>query len=182
MTKRTTSSNNSKHPKSGPRLEELYNGDYVLVKGVSPFLADSIQGSIPDPDPPLVKLDDGSNYPNTTDPKYLRELETVAALRNVRMLQGVMYFGVRLCDEDGNPIDAPDDGWESKLRFVGVDWKKEFEKVTGPLEGEDLKMARNTAYLYYIAVTGPDMDMILGLLGVNQEAAEQAAAMFQRKT
>lgn len=167
---------------SGPEIRELYNGDFVLVQGVSPFIAETIQGSIPDPEVPIVILEDGSEYPNANDPAYHKAVEEAEKMRSIRAIQGVMYFGLTLVNEEGEPINAPDNGWETRLKFVGVDWRAEFERVIGAeLVEEDLDAARNVAYLYYIAVTGPDMDMVYGLLGVDREEAKRAQAMFQRE-
>lgn len=164
------------------RIRELYNGDHVLTRGVSPALVDRIQSTVPDPEPPVVILEDGENYPNPSDPKYQKDLIKADQKRDRLALYGLISFGMQLCDKDGNPADPPNDGWEFRLKRLGINWREEIEEITGPLEDEEeISQARKEAYLLLVSVSGADLPMIMELAGLSQEAVKQAEDMFQRE-
>ena len=174
MKKRTTGK-----MKRGPNIQQLFNGDYVVVRGVSPALVDQVQAMVEDPPIPTFISDDGSELENPNDPSYQRELTKISALRNRRALHAIISFGMTLVDENGDTVDAPNDGWEFKLKKVGIDWRVEIEKITGPIEeGEELDQARREAYLLFVAVSALDMDLIEEIAGAPEDAQAQAEGMF----
>lgn len=178
MKKRT----NRKRSK-GPNIEQLYNGDYVLVRGVSPALIDQVQASVEDPKIPTFIADDGSELENPNDPSYQRDLVKASAIRDRRALHAIISFGMTMCDEDGGPIDPPDDGWEFRLKKVGINWQEEIEKITGPIEeGDELIQARREAYLLFVGVSVLDMDLIGMIAGSSEDAQAEAESMFQGAT
>jgi hypothetical protein len=169
----------TKRTKKGPRIESLYNGDYVIVRGVSPALIDQVQALVKDPPIPVFTDDDGSVLENPNDPSYQRELKKVSSLRDRRALHAIISFGLTLCDENGELIDPPNDGWEFRLKKVGIDWRKEIEGITGTIEeGEELQQARREAYLLLVAVSALDMDLIGEIAGAPEDAQKQAEDMF----
>jgi hypothetical protein len=185
MTKKrtTTRSNTRGKVKKGPSLRQLANGDYVLVRGVSPALVDQVQAMVKDPDVPTFIAEDGSELLNPNDPSYQRELAEAASLRDRRSLHAIISFGMTLCDEEGELIDPPDDGWEFRLKKVGVNWKKEIELITGPIEDESEQIqARREAYLLFVAVSGYDMDLIGEIAGAPDDAQQAAEDMFPSQT
>ena len=176
--KRTT-----RKKKKGPNIEQLYNGDYVLIRGVSPALIDQVQAMVEDPPIPTFISDDGSTLENPNDPSYHRDLKKATALRDRRALHAIISFGMTMCDEEGGRIDPPDDGWEFRLKKVGVDWQKEIEKITGPIaEGDEFAQARREAYLLFVAVSVLDMDLIGTIAGGSEDAQAEAEKMFQSQT
>ena len=74
--------------KKGPKIEKLYNGDFVLIRGVSPALIDQVQAMVEDPKIPIVIANDGSELENPSDPSYHRELEKATSLRSSATVQG----------------------------------------------------------------------------------------------
>lgn len=177
--KRTAKSKNS-------RLKQLYNGDWVIVSGVSPALVDQVQAAVKDPEVPIVITEEGDSLENPTDPAYLRELERVADVRQRRALHAIVLFGLELVDEEGTPIDPPDNGvWERKLTRVGVDWEEEMLSLMGReefMDDDDKEQARKEAYVLLVAWSGhkSDVDMVMSLAGANQLAQQQAESTFQR--
>jgi len=172
MTKRATK-------KKGPKIEELNNGDFVLVRGVSPALIDQVQAMVKDPIIPTFIAEDGSELQNATDPTYQRELAEATSLRERRSLHAIISFGMQLCDEEGSTIDPPDDGWEFRLKKVGINWRAEIEKITGAIEEDELAQARREAYLLFVGVSGLDMDLIGRIAGAPEDAQKKAEDMFR---
>ena len=171
--------------KDNGRVKQLFNGQWVRVSGVSPALVDQVQASVEDPPVPIVTLDDGSMVENPTDPAYLRELTKAEDLRQRRALHAIVLFGIELADEEGNPVDPPEDGWDKKLRRVGVDWKKEMLKIMGREEffdQEDEDQARREAYTLLVAWSGHknDLELVMSLAGQGAFAQQKAEDMFQR--
>lgn len=161
----------------------MYNGQRVRVSGVSPALVDQVQAAVKDPDVPMAVLDDGSEVENPTHPAYIRALEEAEATRQRRSLHAIILFGLTLIDEDGEDMDPPEDGWERKLRRVGLDWRKEILELMGAEEffdDEDEALARRDAYLLFIAFSGhpDDVKMVRELAGADQLAQQQAEAGF----
>lgn len=185
--KRTTSSKNNTM-QSGSlqsnqlKLHQLSSGYYILLRGVSPFLMDQVQAKIKEPPVPIVILDDGSEYPNPNDPTYLNEVDKSNNERGTKAFQAIIYFGMQLCDEEGNPVDPPDNGWEDGLRMLDVDWKSEAEELFGELDTERrVNKAKEMAFLRYIALTIPDIQIINQMVGMNeQEMVQLAQDTFQR--
>lgn len=171
---------------SNNRIKELFNGHLVKVSGVSPALIDQVQASVKDPAIPIFKdPDTGDEYENPTDPAYVREVQNINELRQRRALQAIIMFGLELVDEEGNPVEPPDDGWERKLKRVGLDWEKEMLTMLNQEEWadeEDRLLARKDAYVLFIAFSGhqDDVNMVMSLAGANQLAQQQAEEMFQR--
>lgn len=169
--------------KKGPNIHQLYNGDYVLVRGVSPALVDQVQAMVKDPDVPTFIADDGSELQNPNDPVYQRALKEASATRDRRALHAIISFGMTLCDEEGNIVDPPEDGWEFRLKKVGINWKLEIESITGEIEdGDEVLQARREAYLLLVGVSALDMDLIAHIAGAPEDAQKQAEDMFQRST
>jgi len=166
--------------KKRPKIKELSNGDYVLVRGVSPILIEQVMASVQDPPVPTTKLSDGEDYPNPNDPEYMRQMAITQSTRERRSLHSIVFFGMTLCDEEGVAIEPPDNGWEFRLRMAGVDWKKEIEGVAGKLDEDELKFAKSSAYLMFIAISADDMPEVMKLAGVDEEEQRKAAATFQR--
>lgn len=165
--------------KKGPNIEQLYNGDYVLVRGVSPALVDQVQAMVVDPPIPTFIADDGSTLENPNDPSYHRALAEAKSLRDRRALHAIISFGMQLCNEEGELIDPPDDGWEFRLKKVGIRWQDEIEKITGKIEeGDEFTQARREAFLLFVAVSALDMDLISKIAGGTDEAQAQAEDMF----
>ena len=164
--------------REGPRIEQLYNGDYVLVRGVSPALVDQVQAMVKDPVVPTFVAEDGSTLQNPNDPTYHRELAEAEATRNRRSLHAIISFGLTLCDKDGNIADPPDDGWEFRLKRVGVDWQKEIEAITGKIDDDYIDQARREAYLLLVAISSSDMGMIGEIAGAPGDAQQEAEDMF----
>ena len=165
--------------KKGPNIRQLYNGDWVLVRGVSPALVDQVQAMVKDPPVPTIIAEDGSELLNPNDPAYHAALKEATGLRDRRSLHAIISFGMTLCDEEGNIIDPPDDGWEFRLKKVGISWRIEIEKITGKIEDEtELVQAKREAYLLFVAVSGLDMDLIAELAGAPEDAQSDAEDMF----
>ena len=162
----------------GPQVHQLFNGDYVLVRGVSPALVDQVQAMIKDPVVPTFVAEDGSTLQNPNDPVYHRELSDAEAMRGRRSLHAIISFGMTLCDEEGDIIDAPDDGWEFRLKKVGINWKKEIEDITGPIEDDEMVQAKREAYLLFVGVSAPDMELVTRIAGAPEDAQKQAEEMF----
>lgn len=161
-------------------IRQLHNGDYVIVRGVSPALVDQVQALVEDPQVPTFIADDGSELLNPTDPYYVKSMAEAEALRNRRSLHAIISFGMTLCDENGDIVDAPNDGWEFRLKKLGIRWKDEIEKITGEIEDEEEeKQARREAYLLFVGVSGYDMDIIEEIAGVPEGTRVQAENMFQ---
>lgn len=168
---------------TGPDIRQLHNGDFVVVRGVSPALVDQVQALVKDPPIPTFITDDGSTMENPNDPSYHRALAEAKGLRDRRSLHAIISFGMTLCNEEGEIVDPPDDGWEFKLKKLGINWKVEIEKITGEIDDEsELKQARREAYLLFVGVSGYDMDMIGELAGVPEDAQIQAENMFPSTT
>lgn len=166
--------------KKGPRLHQLGNGDWVIVRGVSPALVDQVQAMVKDPPVPTFIADDGSTLQNPNDPEYQREIDDAASTRERRTLHAIISFGMTLCDEDGQVIDPPDDGWEFKLKKVGIRWQEEIEKITGPMDGDaEIAQARREAYLLLVGVSVLDMDLIAQIAGAPEDLQKEAEDMFQ---
>ena len=169
--------------KKGPTIRQLANGDFVLVRGVSPALVDQVQAMVKDPPIPTFIADDGSELLNPNDPTYQLEIVQAKSLRDRRSLHAIISFGMTLCNEEGEIIDPPHDGWEFKLKKLGVNWKVEIEKITGPIEDEDeMKQARREAYLLFVGVSAYDMDLIGEIAGGSEDAQEEAEDMFPGTT
>ncbi len=162
----------------GPSIRELYNGDLVLVRGVSPALVDQVQAMVKDPVVPTFMSDDGSELQNPNDPTYQRELAEASSTRDRRSLHAIISFGMTLCDEDGNVVNPPDDGWEFRLKKVGVNWRTEIENITGPIEDDELVQAKREAYLLLVGISAPDMDLISEIAGAPEDAQKKAEDMF----
>lgn len=167
------------------RVQQLYNGDWVKLSGVSPALVDRVQAVITDPPVPIVIADDGSELENPTDPAYLREVQRLADLRQRRAMHAIVLFGLELVDEEGEPVEPPDNGWENKLSRIGVDWRAEMLEMMGRdefIDKEDEEQAKKDAYLLLVAWSGykSDVDMVMSLAGADQLAQQQAEATFQR--
>lgn len=170
--------------KNKSKIVELSTGEYLLVKSISPFLIDQIRASVQDPPVPMARVEVGENefedYPNPNDPEYLRALADANSERERRSNYALVVHGTILCDEEGNPTDPPDDGWEFRLKMSGISWRSEIEKITGPLEDEDeLKFARMTAYILFVGMTISDTPKVFEAMGVGEELQQQAAATFR---
>jgi len=167
----------------GPRIRQLYNGDYVRVRGVSPALIDSIQGRVPDPKAPVILLDTGEEMVNYNDPVYQAALAEAEERRNVMALHTVIMFGLELVDENGEPIEAPaDKKWERSLKRAGVDWRKvmlDFMNEEEFDDEEDEKFARHDAYMLLTAFSGTAQDLAIVREISGADAAAQAAAEAQ---
>lgn len=164
----------------GPNIHQLYNGDYVLVRGVSPALVDQVQAMVKDPVVPTFIADDGSELQNPNDPTYQRELSEATSTRERRALHAIISFGMTLCDKDGNPTDPPSDGWEFRLKKVGVNWQSEIELITGPIDDEqEIIQAKREAYLLLVGISAPDMELISEIAGAPEDAQKEAEDMFQ---
>jgi len=167
------------------RIRQLYNGDFVRVRGVSPALIDKVQASVKEPKVPIVLLESGEEGPNYQDPQYQLELTEAENLRQVRALHAVILFGLELVDEDGNPISPPVDRmWEKRLKRMGVDWRKEMLELQGIDEfedEEDEEIARADAYMLFTAFSGneADLKLVREISGADAVAQATAEAQFQ---
>lgn len=165
------------------RVKRLFNGDYVLVHGVSPALIDRVQAGIKEPKAPVQLMDTGEELINYNDPEYQEALRAVEAQRNVAALNAIILFGLQLVDADGTPIDAPEDKrWERNLKKMGINWREEMLKMRQVEEFEDEEDeldARNDAYMLLIAFSGhaADLELIQTISGA--DAAQQAVAEAQ---
>lgn len=172
-----------------PRIWQLGNGDFVKVRDVSPLMLDQVMAAVEDPPVPVAKVDVGEgkteDFQNPNDPEYLRDLAKAEADRQRRSVHAVIVHGMTLVDEEGNPIDPPDpseDPWEFRLKFNGVNWRKEIEKISGELESEEeVKFARMIAYIMFAAMNTDDMGRAMTLAGASEEDQRKAAAQFQRQ-
>lgn len=170
--------------KNKSKIVELSSGDYLSVRSISPFLIDQIRASVEDPPVPMAKVDMGEgvveDYPNPNDPEYLRQLADANAERERRSNYALVVHGAVLCDEQGDPVDPPENGWEFRLKMSGINWRKEIEKITGPLEDEEeVKFAKMTAYVLFVGMTIEDTPKIFSAMGVSEEMQQQAAATFR---
>ena len=167
----------------GPQLHQLSHGEWVMVRGVSPALVDQVLAMVKDPPIPTFIAEDGSTLQNPNDPEYQRELVEAATQRDRRSLHAVISFGMTLCDENGETVDPPDNGWEFKLKKVGIRWQEEIEKITGKIEDEEeMAQAKREAYLLLVGVSAFDMDLIAQIAGASEDSQKQAEEMFRDST
>lgn len=153
----------------------LSTGTLALVVPISASLADEARRSVPSPEPPMVDLaSKGRVEPNYNDPNYLAELQEVESKRGNAVIEAAIMFGVTLCDEDGNKVDVPDDGWKNKLRYLekrGVLDLSEFDL--------DDEFDEEFLYKKFVAVATPDLELILSTAGVSEEDIQLAGESFQ---
>ena len=81
--------------------------------------------------------------------------------RNLAVGDAAILFGVELLD------GVPDDGWEAKLALLGI------------AVGDD-SLSREFAYKKYIAVSAPDLRLVIAACtGVSEEQVAQATEFFR---
>lgn len=167
------------------RIRQLFNGDYVKVRGVSPALIDRVQATVEDPKAPIILLDSGEEMVNYQDPEYQSKLQEAEDKRQIRAMHAVILFGMQLVDEAGEPIDPPADRrWERQLSRMGIDWRKEMLDMQGIEEFEDEEDeadARADAYMLYTAFSGHahDLSIVREISGADAMAQQSAEAQFQ---
>lgn len=144
------------------------SGDTVLSTGVrakltpvSAALIDEVTARIPNPAVPMWHNPDGDkDEPNPMHPSYVAALTESNRRRGMAALDAVIMFGVGLVD----PV--PDTGWEKKLKRLGIE-----VDASDPDE-------REWAYKKYVAVGAADLNRLMALSGVSQEAVARAADSF----
>ena len=144
------------------------SGDTVLSTGVrakltpvSAALIDEVTSRIPNPNVPTWhNPDTGRDDPNPLHPDYIAALGEANRKRGMAALDAIIMFGVGLVE----PV--PDTGWEKKLKHLGIE-----VDVSDPDE-------REWSYKKYVAVGAADLNRLMALSGVSQEAVARAADSF----
>jgi len=144
------------------------SGDTVLSTGVSAKLTpvsaaliDEVTSRIPNPNVPTWhNPDTGRDDPNPLHPDYVAALGEANRKRGMAALDAIIMFGVGLVE----PV--PDTGWEKKLKRLGME-----VDVSDPDE-------REWSYKKYVAVGAADLNRLMALSGVSQEAVARAADSF----
>jgi len=144
------------------------SGDTVLSTGVrakltpvSAALIDEVTSRIHNPVVPTWhNPDTGRDDPNPLHPDYIAALGEANRKRGMAALDAVIMFGVGLVES------VPDTGWEKKLKRLGVE-----VDVSDPDE-------REWSYKKYVAVGAADLNRLMALSGVSQEAEARAADSF----
>lgn len=139
----------------------LSTGVRVRQKSVSPSLLAEVTGRIVYPDVPMFhNADKGRDEPNESDPAYRAAVAQANQEQGMAVMDALALFGLELVD----PI--PDDGWDKKLRLLGIDFDHD-----DPVE-------REFYYKKHIAMTVADFEILKGLSGVTPEGVSRAEKSF----
>ena len=137
------------------------SGVRAKLTPVSAALIDEVTSRIPNPNVPTWhNPDTGRDDPNPLHPDYVAALGEANRRRGMAALDAIIMFGVGLVE----PV--PDTGWEKKLKRLGVE-----VNVSDPDE-------REWSYKKYVAVGAADLNRLMALSGVSQEAVARAADSF----
>lgn len=166
------------------RFFVLESGARVKVKPVPAFLLEKVQSRIPYPRIPLWVDENGAEWENPGDPDYVAQRQAVEAQRiSVAMMAAIVY-GVELIDENGDTLSPPDDGWEKKLRFLGIDWRQPLDGTKlNPSDEGDMEFAKTASYLLYWLMTPTDIAKLMEEITAAGGAATKVAEdSFQGNT
>lgn len=157
----------------------LERGHRVSVTPVPAFLLERAQSRIPYPRIPMFIDEEGNEWENPGDPDYVAERQAVEARRISAAMMAAIVYGVELVDEEGQTVPPPDDGWERKLGFLGIDWRKPIDEASDVLGTDsDMEFARAASYLLYWCMTQTDIQNLMAHMSVGGEATATAEAAF----
>jgi hypothetical protein len=167
--------NQAKQAKQGAPIELSTGLGYAVFKPVSTVLITESLATVKDPPVPMWhNPDKDREEENPNHPDYIKALETAAIERSNRVIDAIVMFGVTLTDEDGSPVDLPEDAsWLRKLQFLskrgGVD-----------LEGFDLKDDFDLEFLYkrYVALGQAELGIMTRMSGISEEDITRAEDTF----
>lgn len=167
--------NQAKQAKQGTPIELSTGLGYAVFKPVSTVLITESLATVKDPPVPVwLNEEKGREEENPNHPDYLKALEEAAIKRSNRVIDAIVMFGVTMTDEDGNPVDLPEDAsWLRKLQFLskrgGVD-----------LEGFDLKDDFDLDFLYkrYVALGQSELAIMTRMSGISEEDITRAEDSF----
>ena len=149
-------------------------GVRVKYSQISLSIFDEINKLYPDPDPPMVEIEEksepGKPYmeSNPNDPDYRKKLKDLTQVRGNAIIDAVIILGAELLD----PI--PDDKWLKLLEYTA--------KITGVPDLSDFDLAddmdKEFVYKKFYAIGRDGLDDLLKSTGVTEEGIEDANASF----
>lgn len=173
---------------SDNKVEILSTGYRVLVNKAPAMVIAKAQTSVPLPETPVfIDPDTGKKHYNQLDPSYIAAVERATQEGQQRALLAAVLFGMTLVNEADEPIDAPDDGWETSLKMVGIDWESDVRKIISDFSEKSANYSRmrNAMFILYVAIVDKsDLDVVVRAMGGKTEdmegdGIEAAAAAFR---
>lgn len=161
---------NRNKPKAGS-VQTLSTGVRIKVNTVPPGLVEDVMAQVKEPPVPMFYDEERDReYPNPTDPEYIKALQQVERDRSVAMIEAIVLFGIELVD--GLPDDET---WLKKLRFMG-------RRGTFDISGYDLDDELDREFLFkrYICLgTADDLALLVSSVqGIEPQDIDKARQTF----
>ena len=148
----------------------LSTGIRAKIVSVASGLMEEAANGVSSPKVPIFIDENGREQENPNHPDYVAALADYEHKRNQAVLDAVIMFGIELVD----PIPE-DDKWLKKLKYLA-------KRGALNLDAYDLKDELELEFVYkrYIAVGNEDIEQIVGMTTLTEEARKKAEAGFQR--
>lgn len=176
----------SKRSRNASRIKDgVYTTDSglkVKLKPVPGMLLESAQSMIPVPEIPMfTDPNTGNLKENPESESYRHALQIHQEQRGTMAVLAALVKGVELIDDEGKPLDPPDDGWKEEIAFFGADWRNPtpqgYKSVSGAVSLPE-SWAEKASYLMYVVLSTEDLTTILGAIAGGEEY-EAAVKSFQ---
>lgn len=160
---------------------KLVNGIVLDVKPVPPLLLNAVIAEFPDPEPPMVHMEElGRDEPNPNDPAYHQALLDAGNARDEAVNNIVLGVGTSVKHVPEGYFKPEDDGWVATVEFAAQIAGKELK--VEPVSGQ--KVTRYLQWLrWYACETGMDIALLQSLpyqlAGIKEGEIDEVAESFQ---